>query len=392
MSEIETDTARRRLDRARRDVEALDRRILHLVHERLELAREIGELKMRAGVPLRNFEVEAQVLRRFDKTGRQLGMGPGLARDLALFLIEKAVETQAVDRDASYDGAALDTLVIGGKGGMGRWIASFLSVQGHRVRVHDPAPDATPWAEARDPRASAAQADLVIVAVPMTACATVLEEVAASEPRGVVAEMCSFKRHLGPTVRRLRSGGVRLVSFHPMFGPDVRMLSGRTIVICSDAPEADRSLVRGLFARTSARVVEMTVENHDRRMTAVLGLAHLSGLVLADALRLSGIDERELSEVAGATLTKQLATVREICSENPELYFEIQQLGDVPRSGAAWLRAALEQWLRTVEADDRNAFTDLMRDCSAFLEAASGDNEQPQRSTVVNPSVSRTVD
>lgn len=150
------------------------------------------------------------------------------------------------------------------------------------------------------------------------------------------------------------------------------MLSGRTVVVCTEGDEADRSLVRSLFAHTSARVVEMTTEDHDRRMAAVLGLAHLGGLTMANALRLSGIDDRELTEVAGPTLSKQLRTAREICGENPDLYFEIQRLGGGPEHGAVWLREALEQWLAAIVDGDRRRFAELMRACWEFLHGATG--------------------
>ena len=126
------------LEQHRRDIEALDRRILHLVCERLELARQVGDLKRSLAVPLRNFGVEAQVYQRFEDASALLGLDAGLGRDLARFLIEKAVEEQATLRDVVYAGDALDTVVIGGKGGMGRWIGRFLAGQGHRVRVVDP--------------------------------------------------------------------------------------------------------------------------------------------------------------------------------------------------------------------------------------------------------------
>ncbi|TFG40305.1 MAG: hypothetical protein E4H44_00340 [Candidatus Aminicenantes bacterium] len=83
------------LDQHRRDIEALDRRILHLVCERLELARQVGDLKRSLAVPLRNFGVEAQVYQRFEDASALLGLDAGLGRDLARFLIEKAVEKQA---------------------------------------------------------------------------------------------------------------------------------------------------------------------------------------------------------------------------------------------------------------------------------------------------------
>ena len=110
------------LEQHRRDIEALDRRILHLVCERLELARQIGDLKRNCGVPLRNFEVEEQVHRRLERASEDLGLEGDLGRELALFLIAKAVEEQATLMDTDYRGDQLRTLVIGGKGGMGSWI------------------------------------------------------------------------------------------------------------------------------------------------------------------------------------------------------------------------------------------------------------------------------
>jgi chorismate mutase/prephenate dehydrogenase len=360
------------LDQHRRDIEALDRRILHLVRERLELARQVGELKTELGVPLRNFGVESQVYRRFEEASSFLGLDASLGHDLARFLIEKAVEEQATVRDATFSGDALDTVVIGGKGGMGRWIARFLSGQGHRVRILDPSDDETPFEEFTDV-AAAASADVVMVAVPMTVCARLLEELSAVGARGVVAEMCSLKGHLRSTARQVRHEGLRLVSFHPMFGPDVRMLEGRTIVFCSDAATDDLAVVRGLFADTSARLVDLDPDEHDRRMGLVLGLTHLTNLMFARAIVHSGISAPELGEVAGVTFGRQISTTREVASENPDLYYEIQALNGVTPDTGAWLERALGEWLGAVADRDPGRFAELMLQARDALEPARGD-------------------
>jgi chorismate mutase/prephenate dehydrogenase len=354
------------LERHRRDIEALDRRILHLVCERLAVARQIGELKNQLGVPLRNFRVERQVLDRFEEASSFLGLDALLGHDLALFLIQKAVEEQATLRDVQYTGDSLDTLVVGGKGGMGRWIARFLAGQGHRVRILDPATATTEFSEESDVDA-ARDADLVMVAVPMSACAGVLEELANAEPRGVIAEMCSLKSHLAPVLDRLRRAGVRVVSFHPMFGPDVRMLSDRTIVFCSDGRPEDVALVRGLFEETSANLVEMEVADHDRRMAAVLGLTHLANLVYARALSCSGLTAERLVEVAGVTFQKQIATTLEVVAENPGLYYEIQALNPATPEIAEWLRDSIDRWQHAIEDRDPIAFERLMSECRSSM-------------------------
>jgi chorismate mutase/prephenate dehydrogenase len=362
------------LDRHRRDVEALDRRILHLVCERLELAREIGELKQAAGIPLRNFKVEAEVYRRFEEASRLLGLDTVLGRDLARFLIAKAVEEQAVHRDTAYSGGALRTLVIGGKGGMGRWIARLLLGQGHRVVVHDPSDAPTDFAETDDLAETARASDLIMVAVPMSSCEHVLDELAALAVRGVVAEMCSLKGHLKAKLEELQRGGMRLVSFHPLFGPDVRMLAGRTIIFCDEAENDDLEVVRCLFVDTSVRLVSMSIDEHDRRMGLVLGLTHLANLVFARALSNSSLAAAELAEVAGVTFTKQLGTTREVASENPSLYFEIQSLNAVTPDTAQWLRQSLDEWMTALDSADGAAFQRLMTECHQYLVAA-GDLE-----------------
>jgi len=368
------DSRRQLLEQHRRDIEALDRRILHLVCERLELARQIGELKQTAGIPLRNFKVEAEVYQRFEDASSLLGLDPVLGRDLASFLIGKAVEEQAAHRDTHYQGDALRAMVVGGKGGMGRWTARFLRGQGHRVTIFDPAPATSEFAEV-DEIAAAADTDLIVIAVPMSACGEVLDQLAALRVTGVVAEMCSLKGHLLPQMERLRSEGLRLVSFHPLFGPDVRMLSGRTVVFCNDGRKEDLDCVRGLFNETSARLVDMSVAEHDRRMGLVLGLTHLANLVFARALAHSSIAASDLTEVAGVTFTKQLATTREVAAENPGLYFEIQTLNRLTPETGTWLRQALDEWLAAVESDDEGAFTTLMQECHGFLDGAGSGEE-----------------
>jgi len=370
--EIQVKDPQALLEQHRRDIEALDRRILHLVCERLELARQVGDLKRELAVPVRNFGVEAQVYRRFEEASSLLGLDAGLGRDLARFLIEKAVEEQATLQDAVYSGDALDTVVVGGKGGMGRWIGRFLAGQGHRVRVIDPSSGETPFEELES-LAQAAEADLVMVAVPMTVCAEILAELESLRPRGVVAEMCSLKGHLRQILDRLRSSGTRVVSFHPMFGPDVRMLEGRTVAFCTDAPRSDLDAVEGLFADTSARLVEMAPADHDRRMGLVLGLTHLANLVFARALVHSGVGSTELAEVAGVTYGRQMATTREVADENPSLYYEIQSLNELTPETGRWLRLALDEWMEAVERPDDAQFSELMTACRTTLGDAGRD-------------------
>jgi chorismate mutase / prephenate dehydrogenase len=148
----------------------------------------------------------------------------------------------------------------------------------------------------------------------------------------------------------------------------VRMLSERTIVFCSDGRRDDIDLVRGLFENTSARLVEMDITEHDRRMALVLGLTHLSNLVYARALSRSGVPAADMAEVAGVTFQKQMRTTREVVAENPALYYEIQALNALTPELGRWMGAAVDEWTEIVSGGDRGAFADLMDRCRVALE------------------------
>jgi chorismate mutase/prephenate dehydrogenase len=168
-------------------------------------------------------------------------------------------------------------------------------------------------------------------------------------------------------MERLRGQGMRLVSFHPMFGPDVRMLSGRNIAICTEGREEDRGLIKALFASTSAHLVEMSVPEHDRRMAGVLGLSHLVNLAFARALSHAGREYCDLEAASGVTFLKQVATTRDVVGENPELYYEIQALNAATPETFSWMERALAEYRGAVERGDESAFVALMRQSAAYF-------------------------
>ncbi len=351
-----------RLDERREEIESIDRQILDLVRRRIGIVEEIGRIKKDARIPLRNFRVEERVKERLREHARSLGVDERLGDDLALFLIRKAVEVQSQTVDAAYAGDRMRVLVVGGLGGMGKWISRFLNIQGHQVWVHDTAPVDSMFPRAETLEAGVAEADLVIVAVPMSACPDVLRSIAKCKPKGVVAEMCSLKSQVTPVIRELRNDGIRAVSFHPMFGPDAKLLSGKQIVLCRDGHGDDEDLVRGLFADTSARLIDVPLEDHDRFMAVVLGMAHLLNLGFAGALSHFGVPFDELSRVASVTFLKQIVTTREVVTENPSLYYEIQKMNPSTKAVLDSLVRSFEAIRETIDGSDPEAFGALMRE------------------------------
>lgn len=363
------------LDQHRRTIEDLDARILDLAAQRMETAEKIARFKSARRIPLRNFEVEVQVRSRMERRCLERGIDPALGRELALLLIGHSLVAQSPILESNYKGSLLRVLVVGGMGGMGGWMARFLSGQGHQVTIFDTAGGESPFPRVSTLVAGSKGADLVVLAVPMSACAHLLRELAGSAARPAVAELCSLKLHLQAALEEARSAGLRVVSFHPMWGPEAKLLSGKRLLLVRSGNEREEELVRGLFAATSVTIHDLSLEEHDRRMAVVLGLAHLVNLGFARALALCGLSPEALREAAGVTFGKQLRTTLEVVSENPDLYFEIQRLSGSTSEPLERLREALGDFKRAVEAGDAAAFSAYMEEAKARLSDAGAIEE-----------------
>jgi len=126
--------------------------------------------------------------------------------------------------------------------------------------------------------------------------------------------------------------------------------------------------VRELFSSTMAKMVEMSLDDHDRVISFVLGLSHALNIAFVTALSASGESIPQLAEISSTTFDRQLALAASVTRENPNLYFEIQHLNAHGRQSLQALREAVEKIESVVEKGDEEAFVDLMRQGGLFLE------------------------
>lgn len=360
-------STRIRLQFARAAIAAVDREIVRQVRKRLRLAREIGDVKRRAGIPIRDFAVEKEVLDRVSKECERLGVEPEVGQRIARLLIRASVQTQ--EELFLPESGEARILVVGGAGRMGRWLCDFLVSRGHQVEVCDPVKTRYPDVEL----GRAADADFVILATPISKTPEILRQVIEFRPSGVVFDISSLKSPLEPSIQRARAAGVRICSIHPMFGPSAVLLSGRVVAVCDCGDKEAAKRARSLFEGTALRIAEFPVGVHDRLMAYVLGLSHLVNLVAARALTLSGAEFKELSSVASTTFRKVVATAAEVVSENPALYFEIQNLNPHSAEVASLLGKAVRELEDAAISDraDAKEFERLMLEAREYFGDAS---------------------
>ncbi|HSQ60345.1 MAG TPA: prephenate dehydrogenase/arogenate dehydrogenase family protein [Acidobacteriota bacterium] len=344
----------RSLDDLRERIRQLDLELLGRAAERVELARRVGELKRRANLPTIDYAQERAVLERARAAAAERGLDPRVAADLVAGLIRASVTAQDEDglRHAGV-GVGQSAVVVGGAGRMGRWLVRFLSAQGYDTHALDPA--ATPDANERARRAFPSTA-LVVCSAPPAAIADLYAEWAANPPAGVVVDIASIKTPLLEPIRALQRAGGRVASIHPMFGPSVLLLRDADVVICDTGDAEAASRVEELFEPTTARLVRLPLDDHDRIMADLLSLAHATAI--AFALSLPETEHPVRSTTFQALETLAAAVVR----ESPDVYYEIQARNPSSAAALERLRASLDRIVSAVTAKDPATFRALLEE------------------------------
>lgn len=360
-----------KLDDARQRIEELDQAILERVAERIVLARKVAEIKRGLDLPTVDYRQERRVLDRGRRIADQSELDPNLAEDLLSTLMAASVTEQEAERlRFAATGKGKTAIVAGGAGRMGRWMVNFLRAQEFEVEVLDPA---APGGLDSAVRNRLGEVDLVVSAAPPGRTARLYREWSETRFTGVVCDMASIKTPLIEALGDLQRRGARVASFHPLFGPETTALRGSDVVVCDTGDPEAEEIVNGLFAPTSARIVRIGLDDHDRLMADMLTLAHATTLAFAGA-RLAGRPREAGLHSTTERALEQLAA--NLVRESPEVYFEIQADNPYSREAVSRLEQALARLAGLIESRDREGFRGWMREAASRLPIGGARSER----------------
>lgn len=354
----------------RRRLDEIDDGIIDLIAERQAVVTTIGNHKLKTGMPLRHYEREREVIERGMGRAESRGVSRRVARDILETLIHHSLGNQESNKIAQSDhGQGQRALVIGGLGRMGEWMSRYLDMVGYRVDVADPADKPSPFARVTKWESVVDDYDVVVVAVTLRPSNAILHRLADLRPRGLVFDIGSLKSPMRSGLDALRDAGCRVCSVHPMFGPNEVGLSGRHILFVDVGHRDALSEARALFAHTAADCVDLSLEEHDEVMAWVLGLSHLVNVAFASALAQSGEAVPLLRQISSSTFNAQLKVAAQVVSENPHLYYEIQQGNVKTPDVVAHFRGVLDELFRAVQEKDEATWSRRMTEAHQRLTA-----------------------
>jgi len=217
-------------------------------------------------------------------------------------------------------------------------------------------------------------ADVILLSVPIESFEDVVIELAPHiRSKQVVVDVTSVKAMpVAAMHRHLKTK--KVLGTHPLFGPGAEGIAGQNFVL---TPTNDEEIkfagkVRDYLETRGGRVSLMTPEEHDDKMTVILGLAHFIAVVSADTL-VSSQKDHQPTTLGGVTYKVLLTLVESVISENPELYASIQMnLPGVPDIEALFQKK-VAAWAQMVKRKDREMFIRQMKSLKNRLEKNNPD-------------------
>lgn len=231
-----------------------------------------------------------------------------------------------------FDNASIG--IVGGTGGMGRWMADFFRKRGFSVHVSG---RNTPV----DGKMLAEFCQVIIIAVPISVTCGVIREVGPHLPEDrLFIDIASLKKRSMEVM--LESSSCEVVGLHPLFGPAVESVAGENVIVCPGRGLKGMEWVCRTFEEAGAKVTVTTPDYHDRVMAVIQAMNHFNTMVFDRVVRGSGLSEEDLERFSTPAFRQKWEMVKRI-NGHPELYRDIIVHNEYLRSlGELYITAALE--------------------------------------------------
>jgi prephenate dehydrogenase len=238
--------------------------------------------------------------------------------------------------------------IIGGLGEMGRLFARFFRDCRYQVVVAD-------RNTACSNREVVQTADLVVFAVPLHETVPIIAELMPYVgPHQLLMDVSSLK--VAP-IREMLKSPAAVVGLHPMFGGRISSLLGQTLVACP-VRIADTAWLplKQLFSAAGLRVKECSPEEHDRMMSIIQVLFHVTTMLMGRVLRDMGVNIDETLEYTSPSYRLEMSQVGRMFAQSGALYSAITQLNPNTPEILALLRDGLDSYEKWVRDQDFSAF------------------------------------
>ncbi|MEE2718492.1 MAG: bifunctional chorismate mutase/prephenate dehydrogenase, partial [Planctomycetota bacterium] len=347
----------------RNRIDEIDHQFITLLAKRNQLVASVADVKRSTGVPIRDPNREAALLR--DRRGLA---GDSDIRPEVIESLFRVILWASRDRQASLKAAVPTQIeprtiaIIGGHGGMGRCLDQLFTMLGHNVLVAD-------VDTKRTGVDIAAEADVVIIAVNIESTTDVIREIGpACRPDALLLDITSIKHE--PVAAMLEASECSVIGTHPLFGPSLHSLQGQRIVLTPGRIVGDTDWLgwlQDMLKACGLTLLESTPEDHDRAMAIVQVLTHYSTEVLGRTMQKLDVSVQETLRFTSPIYHMELLMTARHFAQSADLYASIEMSNPNRDQVMQQFRDAAEELHVAIAGEDREAFRALFSEVESFF-------------------------
>lgn len=336
------------LEGLRRDIDAIDERIVDLLAQRHTKVQEVVGLKKAQRLPVYHPAREENLISRRREQAAEAGLDPDHVEELYRSILRHSRVRQTVQVPRTGVRAGAKVLLVGGQGQMGQYFGRWFSAAGYEVRILD----ADDWGRADE---LCAGIDLALVGVPIDRTAQVIRDLGPRLPgKCVLADITSIKKE--PLEAMLAAHAGPVVGFHPLFGPTTSTMEQQVVAAVAGRADEDCQWVMDQWSAWGCIVLPVAAEEHDKLMAIVQALGHFATFAMGDFLCRRNADITRTLELSSPIYRLELGMIGRLFAQDPALYAEIILASPERRRLLLEFVDALGRHRAMLESGDKESF------------------------------------
>ncbi|WP_281613741.1 prephenate dehydrogenase/arogenate dehydrogenase family protein [Flammeovirga sp. SubArs3] len=266
--------------------------------------------------------------------------------------------------------------VVGGSQGLGSWIVKYFRSKGADARFSSRKENS----EFDSNLQLADWADIVVLAVPISAMANVMEEVFPALDDKYLIDVCSVKKFVIEKYQQLRQVYTEVLpkycSIHPMFSHRIKSFDGNVVLFNhNDGAEDLEDALKKCFLEDGGVVKDVQYIKHDKLMGLVQGLNHFNVFVSAKTMARFDEDFEDIKSVASPPYRIFIVFYTRYVLQNPLLYADIQMRNEYVYEVVRIFRDEMNRLFDIIQTRDRDQFMEYIMEMQGFFGQNEGDIE-----------------
>lgn len=213
------------------------------------------------------------------------------------------------------------------------------------------------------------QADITIFSLPIRSTPQVIAELAPlAKPGSLLTDFTSIKSPAVQAMSEAAPPSCEVLGMHPMFGPNmVQDLSKQVFAVCKIREGQWSEWLLKFFEDQGAILKETTPEEHDKMMSIIQGLTHLSSIATAMALQKLGFKAEESLEYSSPIYRLRLDMVGRILGQSPDLYADIAIENPLTIQSLTAYQQSIEELSELIKRQDTQGFIQEFSHAADYL-------------------------